>query len=144
MQKMKNNKKHYIKGGVFVAILEQFANDKYRLLQYLSENFYASTKLRQNENGVIYVEDWVVDVVGKVQTLRFRDGTKGVGVGIPYYIAEELEKIYIPESVMYISQGAFSNCNSAKFYCEAQSKPKTWIIDWCPSGSFVKWGYTDE
>ena len=113
-------------------------------LQYLSENFYASTKLRQNENGVIYVDGWAVDVVGKVETLRFRDGTKGIGVGLPYYIIQEVKKIYLPKSVKFISKGAFSYCNSAKFYCEAQSKPATWITDWCPSGCLVVWGYTDE
>jgi len=113
-------------------------------LQYLSESFTSSKKLLQKEGGVLYVDNWAVGVSEKVKTIRLKDGTKGVGVGIPYYIAQELKKIYIPESVMYISQGAFSSCKSAIFYCEAQSKPKTWIVDWKPQECSVIWGYTEE
>lgn len=110
----------------------------------LREDFSSSPKLRQIENGIAYVDGWVVGVVEDVRTLRFKNGTKGIGLSIPYRTAEGIKKIYIPKSVRCITKGAFANCTSATFYCEVQSKPNTWIDNWNPLNRSVVWGYTEE
>ncbi|MBQ3219959.1 MAG: leucine-rich repeat domain-containing protein [Clostridia bacterium] len=65
---------------------------------------------------------------------------------IGYYAFEyctSLETIEIPNSVTSIGYRAFYNCNSLTIYCEAESKPDDWDLNWnldCP----VVWGYNAD
>ena len=60
-----------------------------------------------------------------------------------------LEIVKIPSSVIKIDERAFYNCSSLIIYCEAESKPSGWDIDWNCSYCTVVWnvkeyGTTDE
>ncbi len=52
-----------------------------------------------------------------------------------------LTRVVIPSSVTIIGEFAFLGCSSLTIYCEAQSKPSGWDIDWNYSSGHVVWGY---
>ncbi len=53
-----------------------------------------------------------------------------------------LKSITIPASVTSIGNWAFFNCTNLRIYCEAESKPDGWSLEWNYWGdSTVTWGY---
>ncbi len=55
-----------------------------------------------------------------------------------------LESIEIPNSVKGIGSWAFSNCSSLIIYCEANSQPSSWNIEWNHSNIPVYWGINEN
>ncbi len=57
-----------------------------------------------------------------------------------------LESIVIPEGVTVIGPDTFSGCeNLTDIYCEAESQPEEWLVDWNgASNAQVHWGYDAE
>jgi len=51
-----------------------------------------------------------------------------------------LTSIIIPASVINVGNYAFFGCSSLTIYCEAQSKPGGWNINWNPLNRPVYWG----
>ena len=51
-----------------------------------------------------------------------------------------LERIMIPKSVTVIGGYAFSGCDSLTIYCETESRPAGWDVNWNPDGRPVIWG----
>lgn len=52
-----------------------------------------------------------------------------------------LQKVYIPETVTWMGEGVFSNCESlTSIICEATEKPYYWSPDWNPDNVPVRWG----
>ena len=60
-----------------------------------------------------------------------------------------LKSIVIPLSVINVEDCVFYNCESLTIYCEATSKPTSWVESeelgyWNPSDCPVIWGYVEE
>ncbi len=68
--------------------------------------FYKCHLLVENENGIHYVSDWVVDCDYWLKSAVVREGTYGISQGGFYYVTE-LTSISIPDSVMVVNNGAF-------------------------------------
>ena len=52
-----------------------------------------------------------------------------------------LRSVIIPKNVTNLGRHVFTNCSSAKFYCEAESKPSGWDSKWNGSNRPVTWGF---
>lgn len=66
----------------------------------------------ETEGGIRYLDGWALGAAEEVAELRFRDGTRGI---VPNAFAEYgAEKIFVPESVICIGWGAFSQCTGLK------------------------------
>lgn len=52
-----------------------------------------------------------------------------------------LTSIVIPNYTKFIGVSAFENCRSLTIYCEAESKPDGWDSYWNPNDRPVVWGY---
>ena len=52
-----------------------------------------------------------------------------------------MEKIVIPSSVMKMGERVFTSCDSLTIYCEAKSRPSSWLNDSWNGGRPVVWGY---
>ncbi len=66
----------------------------------------------ETEGGVRYLDGWALGAVEEVAELRFRDGTRGIAPNA--FAGYGAEKIFVPESVICIGWGAFSQCGHLK------------------------------
>jgi len=67
-----------------------------------------------------------------------------------YWISSEtfsncisLTKIYIPKSVEIIGPNTFATFDNLIIYCEVDSLPSSWDLNWNPNNMLVIWGYTE-
>lgn len=72
--------------------------------------FYGCNKLIQIENGVEYVDRWVIDFHEANTPVILRNNTVGIGDNAFCY-SSRLTSIIIPDSVMYIGAYAFDDCS---------------------------------
>ena len=75
--------------------------------------FYGCDKLIQTENGVQYVDKWVVGCDTNVTSVTLRSKTVGIG-NYAFLSCSGLTSITIPSSVKEIGIGAFYNCSGLK------------------------------
>ena len=73
--------------------------------------FYGCSQLIQKENGVHYVDGWVIDCDTSVTEVILRDDTRGIAYEA-FYGCSNLTSITIPNSVTSIGNSAFSGCSS--------------------------------
>ncbi len=73
--------------------------------------FYGCTNLIQNENGVSYVDKWVIDCDTDVTSVTLRNDTVRIA-DYAFYSCTSLASITIPDSVESIGVSAFYRCTS--------------------------------
>ncbi len=76
-----------------------------------SSAFSGCSQLIQTENGVSYVDKWVIDCDTSVTSLSLRNDTVGIG-DYAFSGCSSLTSISIPDSVTSIGDYAFSGCSS--------------------------------
>ena len=72
--------------------------------------FEGCTNLIQKENGVSYVDKWVIDCDTTVTNVNLRENTVGIGV-YAFKDCSSLTSITIPDSVTNICDSAFYGCS---------------------------------
>ena len=75
-----------------------------------SSAFYGCTNLIQKENGVSYVDKWVIDCDNSVGEVTLRNDTMGIGDSA-FSGCTGLTSINIPDGVTSIGDHAFWNCS---------------------------------
>ncbi len=75
--------------------------------------FYGCDKLRQYENGIYYVDGWVVDASSSIVKANIRVGMRGIA-DYAFRGCRSLTSITIPDSVTSIGESAFNGCNRLK------------------------------
>lgn len=117
----------------------------------------------QIENGVSYVDKWVVRFDRSVTSVSFRSDTVGFAfaafAGCPFQsivipsgvtiinswafgYCGTLESITIPSSVTSIGSSVFTGCSNVTINVEASAKPDGWDVNWNPENYPINWGYT--
>lgn len=56
-----------------------------------------------------------------------------------FYGCASLRSIIIPDNVVFIGLGTFGSCDILTIYCEAESKPDGWNVNWNSSNRPVAW-----
>ncbi len=72
--------------------------------------FYGCSGIIQTENGVCYVDNWVIDCDESVTSVQLREGTRGIA-DFAFSGCSGLASVTIPDSVTSISNGAFYECS---------------------------------
>ncbi len=72
--------------------------------------FYNCSGIIQKENGVSYVDKWIIDCDESVTSVTLRANTVGIAGGA-FYNCSRLTSITIPNSVTSIGEGAFNGCS---------------------------------
>ncbi len=75
------------------------------------EAFYECNQLIQKENGVWYVDKWVIDCDTSVTNVTLRNNTVGIAEGA-FSNCKKLTSITMPESVTSIGDDAFEYCSA--------------------------------
>ncbi len=75
--------------------------------------FSECDRIIQIENGISYVDKWVIDCDTSVTNVSLRSDTVGIGSSA-FYKCSSLESITIPSSVTGIASSAFAYCSSLK------------------------------
>ncbi|MBR2010884.1 MAG: leucine-rich repeat domain-containing protein [Clostridia bacterium] len=73
--------------------------------------FYGCTGISQTENGVSYVDKWMIGCDTSVSDVILRADTVGIG-GCAFYGCNGLTSVTLPSSVKSICEGAFFECNN--------------------------------
>lgn len=116
------------------------------------QSFDGCDKLIQTENGVQYIDKWVVGCDTALTEFEFRSDTYGFAVkafkdcykitdftvpdGIAVICSNTFEgcyallKLTIPSSVTVIGGSIFTTSQNVIIYCEAASKPVAWDSEW--------------
>mgnify|MGYP002802687320 CR=1 FL=1 len=76
-----------------------------------SNAFAGCEKIIQVENGVSYVDKWVIDCETSVTDVSLRNDTKGIG-NSAFGNCSALTNIVLPESLVCIGRSAFNNCSA--------------------------------
>lgn len=77
-------------------------------------SFNECNNIIKNENGIRYVDTWIVDVANKtLLTVNIKDGTRGISNNA-FRNCGSLTNITIPESIKSINYSAFENCSNLK------------------------------
>ncbi len=105
--------------------------------------FKRAACINQDENGVCYVDKWVVDCDYDATYAELRNDTVGI-VTLAFDYCDELTAVIIPSSVLYVENVAFTVCEKLTIYCEATELPAIWHQNWNPDGNEVIFGYTGE
>ena len=71
--------------------------------------FYGCTGIIQEENGVSYIDKWVIDCDVSATEVILRTNTKGIA-DFAFQYCEKLSNIIVPEGVTSIGNNAFSGC----------------------------------
>ncbi len=70
------------------------------------EMFDGCDKLIQKENGVSYVDNWIIDCDMSVTSVTLREGTIGIG-DRAFRLCNSLKSITLPDSLLHIGSNAF-------------------------------------
>ena len=73
--------------------------------------FDGCDKLSQYENGIYYVDGWVVGANSNIARASIKEGTRAIANGA-FYNCSSLTRVTIPNSVMRIGESAFYKCSS--------------------------------
>ncbi|MDE6585996.1 MAG: leucine-rich repeat domain-containing protein [Clostridia bacterium] len=74
--------------------------------------FYGCTGIKENEDGVIYVDNWAIGYSSEIRdNVTLRSGTKGIA-DYTFNGCRAFHNFSIPDSVNYICRYAFSDCIS--------------------------------
>ena len=77
---------------------------------YMSDYvFEGCTQLAEKENGLFYVDNWLVGVEDGIFAAEIRNGTIGIAGGI-FWSQTTLKTVYIPASIRYIGNYVFEAC----------------------------------
>jgi len=79
------------------------------LVYLYTTTFEGCTGLLQTEDGVSYVDQWVVGFDGSTTEVTLRAGTVGIASGV-FAGCTELEKVTLPESLVTVASRAFYGC----------------------------------
>ena len=74
-----------------------------------TDAFSGCTRIIQTENGVSYVDKWVIDCDTSVTQVQLRTDTKGIAFRA-FCLCHSLTSITIPDGVKNINYEAFTNC----------------------------------
>lgn len=73
--------------------------------------FSGCDKIIETENGVQYVDNWVVGCDGNITEFLLRDDTRGIS-SATFINQTELMSVRIPDSVLYIGRQVFDGCTA--------------------------------
>ncbi len=93
-------------------------------------------------NSVTSIYDEAFARCDSLTKIVLPNNLKEIGVA-SFGLCTSLKEIVIPDSVISVGDYAFAFCDSLTLYCEAESKPSSWISDW-NSGRPVVWGYKEN
>ena len=79
------------------------------ITQMGSDPFYNCDLLTENENGLLYVGNWLVGAQNNIFDAIIRNGTVGIATDI-FWAQTTLKKAYIPASVRYMGYYLFESC----------------------------------
>ena len=98
-------------------------------------------------DGNLYSKDektLVQYAIGKKDTsFVIPNGVTSIG-NYAFRDCTSLTSVKIPNSVTSIGEFAFYDCTSLTIYCEAESKPDGWDVDWNSSNCPVVWGHKEN
>ncbi|MGN1104653.1 MAG: leucine-rich repeat domain-containing protein [Candidatus Coproplasma sp.] len=72
--------------------------------------FHGSVGVKHKENGLIYVDRWVIECESSIDNLVLRDDTRGIAE-LTFSSFTKLSSVTLPESLLYIGESAFWGCN---------------------------------
>ena len=95
-------------------------------------SFSYSNRLIQVENGVSYVDKWVVACNSSVTSVALRQDTVGIAASA-FKDCSRLTSVTIPSSVMTVCKGAFDGCDSLIKVENGVSYVDKWAIKFIPN-----------
>lgn len=84
--------------------------------------FSECPQIIQTENGISYVDKWVIACDPSLTSVVWKNNTVGIGV-FAIRDCTTLESITIPDSIIHISKAAISNCQSLASITVAKDNP---------------------
>lgn len=81
-------------------------------------------------NSVTSIGRSAFNSCSSLTSIKIPNSVTSIG-GSAFYGCSSLSDITIPNSVTRIEGRAFYECNGLTIYCESESMPRGWSIDWC-------------
>jgi len=91
-------------------------------------------------DGVTSIGTHAFSGCSSLTSVEIPDGVTRI-VGYAFSKCSSLTNVVIPDSVTSIGEYAFEYCTALTIYCEAESQPSAWNVNWNYSNRPVVWGY---
>ena len=108
----------------------------------ISSNYY----IYENIQEIIFEGDCNIEIIEKnafkcrnLRKITLPSSLHTIGENA-FSFCYKLEEVIIPINVIYIGGWAFESENLI-IYCEAESRPTTWEVNWCYKAKEIIWGY---
>jgi hypothetical protein len=108
----------------------------------INSNYY----VYENIQEIIFEGDSNIEVIeemafrcGYLRKITFPSSLHTIGESA-FSECNSLQQVIIPIEVIYIGGWAFESENLI-IYCEAESRPTTWEVNWCHKAKEIIWGY---
>ena len=132
---MSDGTRYALKDGIATVAGQPIGNTELKIA--------ASVTYKGQEYAVTSIGDFAFNENAYLTSIVIPDSVTTIGYSA-FNGCVALTSIVIPDSITEVGAVAFGNCTDLTIYCEVETQPEGWHVNWNSSECPVVWGYKQE